>query len=984
MSNCKYLIEDGSGNFVIEIPTISSLQNVKDFKTSFYNYLSSVEIKDFLSSLKEIDKKLVIPEQVNGIVLGQDSLNSVFENFKNTDLKIKFRYLSKVLTELWRTKKDDKWRNPVTIQNIVFCAFDEGLDYQYDSKNDIVYINIVNGINKDDILKASLERAAHLFGFTGNIKNKLKSGDTEILNALGITNTSPITPSYLNSLYFNDSDVKRIPIEDFIGFKKDSYIIIREKFGTLSDSNNRDTNYEPVNAELVYNLKQGDLVNILVDKELNKNKTSSSSYYSLFVDYYINSDGKYVIKTISPNSTYPETTILDTPEVMVRRNSVENKYEKVEINPKAAMFTLKIPKDLYFSNKFIYYFLKPGDKITIGATDYTILNLKGSWFNVINSKGEETTIKPSNQIVGVKLSQEAHPELGLERITDNYKQIAVNSANDKTFIQELDIVKYDKDTKTGLVLYKVKNVVFLKNLDTGKLESILDVSISSHYVNYTGNKSLLSNFEEVSKELRSIDPFVYGDWLESNFNYIEYYQDFQIERGDYIINGSKIYSVIDSNNNLFRVYDGKHYIFLNPSNLTNAIIATKRSQDEQLGKISLNKNAYFISNKSDIYPNNYRVKVIKNTNTGGTKVVPFDTPLKAHHVDISKEIKLARGFNENDPIYAFTDKNGIAVKNSEKSIPIINADQNFGQIFQDIIPGTFVRYYDDLKYWNVEKKIKDTYVISHSFYRDNELLTVKRLLKANDKIAEVRVPVYATKVAEKMNGTKASFNINENQLNEYDSPEVLAQMSELLNKKFNINIKLINSSELEDLGVSPELYSARAFVLNGEYYVNIDKSSISDPLHEFLHVILASMKASDPDVYTTLIESVKEHPLFEEVSKTYTEVNSDKLEETFIRLLTDTVRHKILHQGVFTEDAFDFAVKESIKNMFNLNKDLSDEYSLDLMGMKLGEVLNNFGSSLIDFRESMYDKEKAQQVIRVSSVMRNLLKSGNLKENCNG
>ena len=108
MSNCKYLIEDGSGNFVIEIPTISSLQNVKDFKTSFYNYLSSVEIKDFLSSLKEIDKKLVIPEQVNGIVLGQDSLNSVFENFKNTDLKIKFRYLSKVLTELWRAKKDDK------------------------------------------------------------------------------------------------------------------------------------------------------------------------------------------------------------------------------------------------------------------------------------------------------------------------------------------------------------------------------------------------------------------------------------------------------------------------------------------------------------------------------------------------------------------------------------------------------------------------------------------------------------------------------------------------------------------------------------------------------------------------------------------------------------------------------------------------------------------------------------------------------------
>lgn len=79
-------------------------------------------------------------------------------------------------------------------------------------------------------------------------------------------------------------------------------------------------------------------------------------------------------------------------------------------------------------------------------------------------------------------------------------------------------------------------------------------------------------------------------------------------------------------------------------------------------------------------------------------------------------------------------------------------------------------------------------------------------------------------------------------------------------------------------------YMEQQHLSNGEIYINIDKASIEkeEPLHELLHLVLATMKANNSTTYYKLVNSVQYHPLFKLVSKNYNEINTELLEkETF-------------------------------------------------------------------------------------------------------
>lgn len=353
--------------------------------------------------------------------------------------------------------------------------------------------------------------------------------------------------------------------------------------------------------------------------------------------------------------------------------------------------------------------------------------------------------------------------------------------------------------------------------------------------------------------------------------------------------------------------------------------------------------------------------------------------MKEHYIDKTNDVKKEKNIELNKPIYAFK-KNDIVVKNSEKTIPVINSDKNFDQIFDLITPGSFIKFSiesKDLKYWLVEKRIEDKLLVSHSFYKDGKINTVKKLVSISDKISDLRLPNYATSVLEKMNnkiGIKESKEIE--LLNENDSSETLASMVSFLENKFGIKFNMINDSDAQS--------NAKAYVLNGEYFININKASIMEPLHELLHVVLASMKYSNPENYQKLVESVENHPLFQQVSESYLEVNFDKLEETFIRLFTQTVNHEINIDGVFSEESFERSVKKAINDIFALQSDLSEEFSYSLLDSNIKDILINFGSSLIENSDSLYNKDNAIEMMKVSSTLRQLIKDGNLKEKCNG
>jgi hypothetical protein len=184
----------------------------------------------------------------------------------------------------------------------------------------------------------------------------------------------------------------------------------------------------------------------------------------------------------------------------------------------------------------------------------------------------------------------------------------------------------------------------------------------------------------------------------------------------------------------------------------------------------------------------------------------------------------------------------------------------------------------------------------------------------------------------------------------------------------------------------PELgenkHRIRAFTSNGEIYINIDKASIEEPLHELLHLVLGTMKAQDPDNYYNIVSSIQGHPLFHEISKLYEEVNADVLEETFIRLLTKTFRKNIESEGIFNEVIFDNALKSGISELMDLQEDISEENPIELLNTKVADILFDFGSSIIENKEGIINKDDSVMMLEVSSTLRNLLKTKNLVQTC--
>lgn len=448
--------------------------------------------------------------------------------------------------------------------------------------------------------------------------------------------------------------------------------------------------------------------------------------------------------------------------------------------------------------------------------------------------------------------------------------------------------------------------------------------------------------------------------------------------------------VLSSEQGLNRVYVYGEYLLFSDNALEGAVIATNRPQDPRFSQTSINKNSYYISNNPDEYNGAYEVNVIKNTKTGQIKAIPVNDEIKPHYVLLNKNIKEEKGFNNTDKLYAFK-KNEISVKNAEYTSPVYDARDNFQAIFMDIIPGTFVKFSKDskdLKYWLVERKVGDAFVISHSFMRNNEVKTVKKLLRKSNSIDELRLPTYASAVLAKMNktiGVKMSKDIStlsdKEVLTNSQSPEIIYSISELLKSKYKININFVSAEEMSEMDVDPE---TRAAVINGEYFINTDKATIAEPLHEFLHMVLASMKFSNYDMYRDLISSVANHPLFNQVSKVYGDTSFDNLEETFIRLFSDTVSNKIAEDGVFTEDSFDSAIREGVKSMLALQGDMSNVSGYELLTSDVKSVLQTFGSNLIDNMTPMYNKENSKAIIEASTVIREFIKNGNLNEECNG
>jgi hypothetical protein len=199
------------------------------------------------------------------------------------------------------------------------------------------------------------------------------------------------------------------------------------------------------------------------------------------------------------------------------------------------------------------------------------------------------------------------------------------------------------------------------------------------------------------------------------------------------------------------------------------------------------------------------------------------------------------------------------------------------------------------------------------------------------------------------------------------------------NKTFGIGIKAITRSELElmsieqNLGLENKLDVVKAFVYNGEIYVNTSNANAQDLFHELSHIFLGVLKAKDPQAYQEVIESFIQHSNFEYQygahKKTYRHYSEqDVIEEVVADMIAEEMfKAKQLGSSDFVGNMFLLQFEEILKR--------SERFT---------QTMNDNGLGFAQYMKDLLDENTGvmQRNMKISNKVKQLIEDGIVTEKC--
>lgn len=186
-------------------------------------------------------------------------------------------------------------------------------------------------------------------------------------------------------------------------------------------------------------------------------------------------------------------------------------------------------------------------------------------------------------------------------------------------------------------------------------------------------------------------------------------------------------------------------------------------------------------------------------------------------------------------------------------------------------------------------------------------------------------------------------------------------ISTSLQNQFGVPIHLVTAEEVSnDLKGIADPNIDKAFIYNGEVYVNTTIASTNDLLHEHVHLILGTLK-SNPELrsnYEKLLNLVLNTDegafTFNKLQDRYQGLSQmDLAEEVFAKLFSNYVRRQTTMQTDQVFNASEDQLKQITKSVFNTNiSDIKDFYGKTLtsiFGKFNKEVAKMLQSSDLDF-----------------------------------
>lgn len=345
------------------------------------------------------------------------------------------------------------------------------------------------------------------------------------------------------------------------------------------------------------------------------------------------------------------------------------------------------------------------------------------------------------------------------------------------------------------------------------------------------------------------------------------------------------------------------------------------------------------------------------------------------------------------------------------SLPSVKI-QNMPQVFKDAFNGTLPEFYnifskvDNIQALNTPEKAAAFILSFYNQLKTNEKQNIRdKNYRALSEIIQDNKEIASKIISDINNSSKISYQIealNGNiatlkylsdggtnvQINgKYsdnkaaNQPTVSSMNSavDYFNKAFGLNIKTLSRSTLKtfnddnNLGLEDKLDSVRAFVYNGNIYINSSNANLSDLFHEMSHIFLGLLKVKYPEAYQNIIQRYTNSNQFVRnfryIDKTYNNFSQqDKVEETVVDIIAKQMFNK-----------------QSLVNSLKGEEFVNDFQSILTKFPELATEVQKSGLEFTGFMQNLMSKENMSEVkrnMKISQLVRQFIKNGKIKEIC--
>lgn len=226
--------------------------------------------------------------------------------------------------------------------------------------------------------------------------------------------------------------------------------------------------------------------------------------------------------------------------------------------------------------------------------------------------------------------------------------------------------------------------------------------------------------------------------------------------------------------------------------------------------------------------------------------------------------------------------------------------------------------------------------------------------------------------------------IDKNQNSKIKGPIMMMQTLDRLSRLYGIQVNQITDEELvssEWNAIMPNDKIAKAFIHNGEIYINVDRYSPDSFVHEMMHLLVGSMRFSNPEMYQQLINQVENFELYPDLLRRYEgKTRNDVKEEILITQLgkymagMDSVINNLSEEQLYE---INYNVRRMLDSM--LMGDFSTKIVDNVYNKSIKDLAMMTNSDILS---TTFDPRSSQIHRQLSNLKEDLLKKGELIEMC--